>query len=422
MMASAVLILVSAALTLTAQQLLSGDAVAEDAGGATVRISALKSEDGAVRVALQQHGLDGAWQARQRPQFNTVRADARTGVWLNSSPLHISTGQPAAAMADESKPLFCIVAHGTRDDYFWRLVRGYSRQAALDNGLDVRFVQSPDSSVQAAAIDKCSADGAAVIAATLAAPDAVIGPLQAARKAGSRIITYNSGYEDAQRAGSELHIALDDVEAGRLAGREFNRHETTGAIACLVHEAENVGLETRCDALADAYTGGDVIRVSLPESGDFDEVRAAIAERITDPDQPRLSALLSLNGDTLPAAMQAIVDTQDARDFEVKTGSLGITTGLESLVLQIGLEALLQISLFTIDDAAEAQGYLITAALAMAHSNPLPSEFIQRPLILKATPFVYSYTAALALGPTVRQAYYERLSARLALGEEYFDE
>ena len=219
-----------------------------------------------------------------------------------------------------------------------------------------------------------------------------------------------------------MHIALDDVEAGRLAGREFNRYETTGDIACLVHEAENVGLETRCDALAETYTGGDVIRVALPESGDFEEVRAAIAERITDPDQPRLSALLSLNGDTLPAAMQAIVDTQDARDFEIKTGSLGITAGLESLVLQIGLEALLQISLFTIDDAAEAQGYLITAALSMANSNPLPSEFIQRPLILKATPFVYSYTAALALGPAVRQAYYERLAARLALGEEYFDD
>ena len=422
MLASAVLILVGAALTLTAQELLSGDAVAEDAGGATVRISALKSDDGAVRVALQEQGRDGDWQQRQHPRFDTVSASARTGVWLNSSPLHLSSAEPTAALAEESKPLFCIVAHGTRDDYFWQLVRGYSRQAALDNGLTVRFVQSPDSSVQAGAIEQCSADGAAVIAATLAAPDAVIGPLQAAGQAGSRIITFNSGYEEAERAGSELHIALDDVEAGRLAGREFNRRGMTGTIACLLHEMENVGLETRCDAIEETYTGGDVIRVSLPGSGDFAEVRAAIAERITDSDQPKLSALFALNGNTLHAAMQAIVDTRDALDYQVKTGSLGITQGVGAVLQQVGLEGLLQISLFTIDDAAEAQGYLITAALAMAYSNPLPSEFIDRPLIVKATPFVYDYTAALALGPTVRQAYYERLSARLALGEEYFDE
>jgi len=239
-----------------------------DGDSATVRVAAQRHASGAVSVAVQQQDNSRRWGERLLPELRVVPAGAQPGRWLNSSPVELPP------LEVDERPLLCIVAHGQTDDYFWRMLRGFSRRAALDNQLHVRFAQPPNGAAQAAAIDRCSADGAAVIAATLAAPDDVTASLLAAKAAGSRIITFNSGYEDAIRAGSELHIALDDVEAGRLAARQFNRHEMTGTVGCVVHEQNNVGLDARCEAFASVYAGGDVLRVDLPDGADFEAIRA----------------------------------------------------------------------------------------------------------------------------------------------------
>lgn len=387
-----------------------------DGDSATIRIAAQRHETGAVSVAVQQQGPGRQWGERLLPALRVVPAGAQPGRWLNSSPVELPP------LEVEERPLFCVVAHGQSDDYFWRMLRGFSRRAALDNQLHVRFIQQPNGAAQAAEIDRCSADGAAVIAATLAAPEDVTASLLAAKGAGSRIITFNSGYEDAIKAGSELHIALDDVEAGRLAARQFNLHEMTGTVGCVVHEQNNVGLDARCDAFASVYAGGDVIRIDLPDGADFEEIRAFIAERLTDPDQTTLYGLLTLNGDALSPTMQAIVDTMDELDHEVRTGTVGVARGFIPIIQQVGFAGLRRISMFTINSAPEAQGYLITAALHMAYSNVIPSELIQQPLILNAIPFVYDNSAIRSATPEARAEVGLRLDARLALGEEYLEE
>lgn len=387
-----------------------------DGNSVTVRVAAQRHESGAVSVAVQQQGYGKRWGERLLPTLRVVPAGAQPGRWLNSSPVELPP------LEVDERPLFCIVAHGQTDDYFWRMLRGFSRRAALDNELNVRFVQPPNGAAQAAAIDRCSADGAAVIAATLAAPDDVTAALLAAKAAGSRIVTFNSGYEDAIKAGSELHIALDDVEAGRLAARQFNVHEMTGLVGCVVHEQNNVGLDTRCEAFASVYAGGDVIRIDLPDGADFEAIRAIIAERLTDPDQPTLYGLITLNGDTLSPTMQAIVDIQDELDHEVRTGTVGVARGFIPIIQQVGIAGLRRISMFTINSAPEAQGYLITAALHMAYSNVIPSELIQTPLILNAIPFVYDNSAIRSATPEARAEVGRRLDARLALGDEYLED
>lgn len=412
-------LLLSAAITVAVSMVFFSDAAADhDHGDATaeLRISAQRHDSGSVSVAVQPATSDRHWGDRVLPEHRFIPASAEPGRWLSSSAVEVEF------QSDDERPLFCIVGHGTRDDYFWRLLRGFSRQAALDNNLNIRYMQSTDSATQVEAIESCSADGAAVIAATLSAPDAVTGPLLDAKRSGSRIVTFNSGYEAAAQAGSELHIALDDGEAGRLAAQEFNRHGATGTAACILHEAENVGLETRCDAFESVYSGGDVVRFAVPAGGNFEEVRTTIAERLADPEQPKLSVLFTLNGPTLLAALQAIVDTQDVVDHLVQAGSLGTTRGLGGIRDQIGFDGLRRISLFTINAAAEAQGYLITAAMHMAHSNPIPSEFITRPLIVQAIPFVYDNSTIRSVPQEERQVVLDRIDARLALGDEYFDD
>ena len=289
---------------------------ASEGNGDTVRISAVKSDDGSVTVALQERS-GGEWGERQLPRFRVLPADAPTGAWLNSSELTTS----GAGAADDT--LYCVISHGEPGDQFWRLLRGYVRQAELDLGINVRFFSSLQGSDQAATIEQCSADGAAVIAATLANPVAITDSLLAAKAAGARIITFNSGSEHAEAAGAEIHISLDDVGAGSLAAETFSQRGVTGTIACLIHEAANVGLESRCDGLEDAYAGDQVIRLRLPDDLEPSEVTDWIAQRLTDPDGPAIHAVLTLNADTQLQALDAIFQTADQLDYDVQNANIG---------------------------------------------------------------------------------------------------
>ena len=412
MMASAVLIIVGAALTLTAQELLSDDAVAGDGSGATVRISALKSDDGAVRVALQEQGRDGAWQGRQHPRLNTVGASAQTGIWLNSSPLHVSGGEAAVATVDESKPLYCVVAHGHAMDSFWAQVRGFLYQSAGHLGAHVRFHSSPDGSEQAAAIDACSDDGAAAIAATLAAPEAVTDALLAAKANGARIVTFNSGAAHAQAAGSELHIALDDLKMGQLIGELLNDEGLTGTVGCLIHEQRNVGLDERCDGLAETFAGGEVRRIQLPTADDPEAVANAIGDILLATDDDQMDIVVSLNAATGVAVLRtvnAIEDRygpvlDDKRLFSV--GYSSQSAALRQARYRAGKAGL---EVGKVNDAAEQQGYLIVSALIYVGNFPLPAALIDQPAIMLISPWYLSATTAGVVSP----------AERIAIGQAY---
>jgi len=399
------------ALTTVVNLSLISDATAHpESTETTVRISAFKAETGAVRVALQQQDANGAWGERRHPQLNTVQPEATTGFWLSSSPLQIG---PTAV---QDGPLFCIASHGGREDFFRRLVRGYARQAAIDAGINVRFTSSLEGAQQAAAIDQCSADGAAVIAATLADPDAVRASLIAAKQAGSRIVTFNSGAEEAASVGSELHIALDETAAGRLVGQEFTNRGISGTIGCLLHEEDNVGLGARCDALAASYSGGATLRIRLPEDGSADEIAQVVAERLVDPDQPPMVAVVALNGDTLLAALNGIIATADQVEGDVQIAGIGQNADLRLVALEHRRRHLA----FVTNNAAEAQGYLITAALQMVNGYTIPGDFVSNPTVLTATPFIYDLGAFWRNREAVSRSF-QLLQRRLALGEE-FDE
>ena len=398
------------------------DSHAEEGGSEelTVRVSAMKHESGAVSVAVQQRSADGGWAERLLPEHRFLPTNAETNRWINSSPVELAAPVAARTEAPESEveqaPLFCIVAHGAPNDFFWRMLRGFSRQAALDLGMDVRFTHSTTGEEQADEIARCSSDGAVVIASTLAAPEEVGPALISAKAAGARIITFNSGPELAASAGSELHIALDDAAAGRLAGEEFNRRGFSGTIACLLHEADNVGLDLRCDQLEATYAGGEVERLPLPAGGDAEQVKQAITARLLDADQPPLAAMLALNGDTLVSALESIANTKDELDDIVKVASVGSNISVQRLSYDLR-ETHWE---FFINAGAEAQGYLITAALSMVHSYTSSAAFIRQPLILEATPFVFDEQRVQS-SPAEAMAALERIQARLALGDDYLE-
>ncbi len=374
---ASVLAIAVAVVTLVNVSLFNGATAQREPDGATVRISALKSESGSVRVALQQREPGGVWGDRQHPELNTVGAAARTGAWLNSSPLQL---EPPSA---QDGPLYCIVAHGAPDDYFWQLLRGYSLKAEADLNANVRFVTSLAGATQASAIDQCVSDSAAVIASTLADPDAVSPSLLAAKAAGVRIITFNSGASHAQAVGSEIHIALDERATGRLAAETFTVRGVEGDIGCVVHEATNVGLDERCAGLADSY-GGTVHRIEV-HGLTRDHAVAAIAARLTDREQPELHGLLTMNGDTMLIVLDAILATRDQIEQRVQVGSVGGNPEI-SRISREDLDAHL---LFTMNNMSEVQGYLITAALRMIDDFHIPQAFVQTTLVIEGSPFLF---------------------------------
>ena len=374
------LALVIAATTIVNRSFFDGATAQQESDGTTVRISALKSESGSVRVALQQQGAGGSWGERQHPTLNTVGASAPTGVWLNSSELQLA----AASVSD--RPLFCVIAHGGPDDVFWNTLRSFSQLSSSHTGASVRFESSLDGAEQAAAIDRCSADGAAVIASTLADPAAVTDSLLAAKEAGARIITFNSGADYAAQAGSEMHIALDDYGTGLLAGETFNESGITGTIVCLVHEQENVGLDERCDALAASYTGGPVERLQLPETSDSADVTAFIADYMRNGGAEMVSAMMALNVNTLTSALWALDETNKSAEHPVFVATVGGGPQIRDVPLEIRQRHFL----FSMNDLQQAQGYFVVSAMQFAYTFHLPSEFLLKPTIIKGVPFTYN--------------------------------
>lgn len=344
---------------------------------AEVRVQARVLENGRFEVAVQQRGSGGEWGERRLPELRILDPAAPAGRWFNSSPL-------PAVPDDAAQPLFCVIGHGHLDDYFWGVLRSYSNRAARDLDADVRFETHLDGAGHAAAIRQCSADGAAVIASSLVAPGTMVPALREASAAGARIITFNSGAEFADQAGSELHIGMDDRAAGRIAAEQFNAAELSGAIACLVHEAGNPGLEERCAGLAETYEGSDVERVQLPAEADAEGVAGHIAGRLAADDPP--AALLALNSDTALAALEAISRTRAQLDYKPLLGSIGGHPQFGRLPLDLRNDHLL----FLTNDLGPAQGYLITAALRMVHEFHLPASFVVGASILEAEPFIFN--------------------------------
>ncbi|MCY3922249.1 MAG: substrate-binding domain-containing protein, partial [Chloroflexi bacterium] len=325
-----------------------------------VRVSVLKSDDGTVRVGVQVLGADGQWGERLLPSRRVVSDAQPTNTWLRSSPVTIDSSGEAA-------PLFCVVAHGAPDDRFWLTFSAFLYQSADLSNTNLRFETHLQPEQQAAAIERCTADGAAVIASTLASPDHVRQPLIEAEAAGARIVTFNAGVEHAESVGSEVHVALNDRAAGELAGLKFNERGISGQVGCLIHERDNLSLEHRCDGLEAAYQGAGVTRIQLDEvpanlRRDNEDYVQTIASQLADQEGPRYDAVLALNADTLQSALSA-VELLGAAAGGLRIASVGVELNDLAAFPEAMLEQHLDV---LISDSVDAQGHFVVGAMQLA--------------------------------------------------------
>ena len=375
------LALVITATTLLNLSLLSDVAAHPASDEKSVRVSALKSDDGRLIVGVQVLGADGQWSERLLPTSRVVSADAPEDRWLRSSPVTIDSG--------ELSPLFCVVAHGATDDRFWLKFRAFLYQSANLSNTNLRFETYLQPEKQAAAIEQCSADGAAVIASTLASPDHVRQPLIDAEAAGARIVTFNAGVEHAASVGSEVHVALNDRAAGELAGRKFNERGIRGQVGCLIHERDNLSLEHRCDGLESAYQGAGVTRIQLDnvpasQRRDNEDYPGSIASELADQDGPRYAAVLALNAGTLKSALSA-VELLGGTASELRIASVGFELTDFAAFPEATLEQHLDV---LISDSVDAQGHFVVGAMQLAYHLHIAA-FISQPQLLLAEPSLF---------------------------------
>ncbi len=323
----------------------AGTALAMHTGGGEVRLVAQRHGDGRVEIGLQEREAGGGWSERQLPNARFLSAEAEAGRWLVSSPLDVGAGRY------QDGALFCIVGHGQADDIFWSGVDTGSEQAAEDMKMNLRFVTGSTPDKQAGLVRECVEDGAVAIASTLAAPETLAPALAEARAAGVQIVTFNSGAEYAAASSSAMHIGLDDRLGGERSGETFNANGIEGRILCIIHEAENVGLEERCDGL-EATFEGTVERLRIDSTGvsDLAGSQAQIAERL---EAGGVSGILLLNGGLRGIARNAIGE----RQIVLATFGLDLAAIFEVLERQL---------LFVVYDHPHVQAYTTAGALAQA--------------------------------------------------------
>lgn len=373
---------------------------AQHGSDAEVRVGAMRHEDGRVEIAVQQRDADGSWGELQRPSARFLPADV-TGEWRLSSPvgLTITDAMSTDGMADDSMAdaetsgeLYCIVHHGADSDQFWIDFELVAQQNALELGLtNVEFTGEPEVEDHAAAIMDCVERGALGIASSIPNIDGLRDALVAARSSGAYLVTFNSGADVAGLVGSTIHYGLDDRVAGELAGREFNNADVTGAVLCVVHEPNNVGLTGRCDGLESAYDG-EVVEVPLPAGSLADPMAAgeAIGEALN---ANQAGGVLVLNAALINTAVAVVQQLES----NAQVGVIGRSE--QSIVLVHGGQLL-----FAIADGGLAQASHVMLALKNVDSSPSIRG------LLELTSSRAAETTIMLIRPlVVNQAYIENL-------------
>jgi simple sugar transport system substrate-binding protein len=149
------------------------------------------------------------------------------------------------------------VFHADVSNSFSSVVKQGVEQAGKDLGVKVEFVGPDKFDVVAEGqlIDAAIAKKPDGLFVSVADCDAIKPHVQAARKAGIPVMSFNAGAKCFKDAGSLVHIAEDGVQAGIGAGE---RLVALGAknVICLDHEVGNQFLEDRCDGIAQALKAG----------------------------------------------------------------------------------------------------------------------------------------------------------------------
>jgi len=245
-----------------------------------------------------------------------------------------------------------VVTHAAPGDPFWDVVKSGAEAAGKQEGVKVTYAGDPDPAKQSQLIDNAVAQKVQGIAVSMANPDGLKESIQKAIAAGIPVITINSGLEKSKQFGAITHVGQSEELAGEGAGEKF---KALGAkkMLCVIHEAGNIGLESRCSGAKKTF--GDVQNLQVDVSNIADAQNTIKSKLLAD---PSIDAILTLN----PAIAKAAVAAKKDANSKTQIATFDVSSDVVNAILAGDVA-------FAVDQQPYLQGYLPVVFFALKVRN-----------------------------------------------------
>ena len=247
-----------------------------------------------------------------------------------------------------------VITHGDSGT-FWSVVEVAVADAAEAIGCEVvYFGANNDAQAQSQSIEGAIADGSDGIAISLADPAGLEAAARAVVAAGIPLYTLNSGVNNYKELGAVTHIGQTEIVAGNGAGERFNALGATHVL-CARQEQANIGLEERCQGLAETFNG-QVTSEFIGLDANPDEQEQTIASILTADDS--IDGVLGVG----PNVPLRALDAAESAGRTLDIGGFDLSSDLIAAI-EAGDIA------FTVDQQQYLQGYLPVILMHLQATN-----------------------------------------------------
>ena len=261
-------------------------------------------------------------------------------------------GSNAAARSGGGQITVALVTHAAPGDAFWDVVKSGAEAAGQQEGVKVTYAGDPDPARQSQLIDNAVAQKVQGLAVSMANPDGLKESIQKAIAAGVPVITINSGLEKSREFGALTHVGQSEELAGEGAGAKF-RSLGARKLLCVIHEAGNVGLESRCSGAKKAF--GDSQNLQVDVQNIADAQNTIKSKLLAD---ASIDGVLTLN----PGLAKAAVAARKEANSTAKVATFDVSSDVIDEVLAGDVA-------FAVDQQPYLQGYLPIVFFALKVRN-----------------------------------------------------
>ena len=276
-------------------------------------------------------------------KLGLVAALAATALVVTACGGNDDNGDGGGGSKSNADMKICVYTHGD-GGAFWSVAKKGAEKAADDLGVSLDYQESNNDPQKQAQLIEAGAGSCDAMAVSAPNPDAIKGALEQVTGKGIPVVTMNSGSDVFQELGAFTHVGQDEFIAGQEAGKKFKELGAT-KVLCPIQEANNIGLQARCDGLKDTF--GNTVNLQLSSGlADLTKSEAEISAKLKS--DTAIDGVFSLNADI---ATGSSLPASEESGREITNGTVDLS-GDAVQAIKDGKMA------FAIDQQQFAQGYL----------------------------------------------------------------